>query len=220
MEGNKMANTLEGIKEDLQKIENTLKAGIPYDNAYFMSVYTTCMDIIKDRCQDEVTKHWLLRPAVKMLEFASKGGIFKTEAMAISLLLNVPNLVADERLKSLATSKNTTLKALEFKHASGASYTHPIQYANYLCKVAKEGMEDLFLAEMCMLECEAEDELEVVTDTSADMQTTCYSHMGAISLAYIDTLLDISNLHLSSIGYEARNNFSIAVVKLSKAWSL
>ena len=56
--------------DELIRLENSLMSGIPCDNAYFMSVYTTCMEIIEDRVINTELKKRILRPAVKAVERA------------------------------------------------------------------------------------------------------------------------------------------------------
>ena len=121
--------------DELVRLENSLMSGIPCDNAYFMSVYTTCMEIIEDRVINTELNKRILRPAVKAVERALVGGMFRIDLVAITLLKDVPNLLNHSKLKKLATQQNTVLNSLEL--CEGKSFMQPRTYINYLCKVAK-----------------------------------------------------------------------------------
>ena len=183
------------VDEELESLENSLRAGVPYENEYFMSVYTTCMDIIEDRVKDVELKKEILRPAVRALEYATKDGMFKVELLAISLLKDVPNLQGHKKLKKLATSRNTVLNALE--KCAGMSFMKPRTFVGYLCSLLKGGFSELLLVELLSLQEEAKH-----ADFTAQL-----------ALAYIDTQLDLNKLQLSGVEWEARNEFAKLVNK-------
>ena len=181
--------------DELVRLENSLMSGIPCDNAYFMSVYTTCMEIIEDRVINTELKKRILRPAVKAVERALVGGMFRIDLVAITLLKDVPNLLNHPKLKKLATQQNTVLNSLEL--CEGKSFMQPRTYINYLGKVAKEGYKDLLLAELFSLQEEA--------------RTAGYTEQ--LALAYIDTQIDANHLEFSGVEWEERNNFAKLVGK-------
>lgn len=189
------------FEEELQLVNNSLQSCLQYDNAYFMNAYTICRDIISDRCGDNTELEVaLLRPAEEVSKYCTR-----VELLAISMLMEIPNIVDDKAVQKLATAKNTVINSLVRKNKDGFSTIQPIKYANYLCKIVREGFDDLFICEMCYLKTEVEN-------------ATCVDEI--ISLAYIDTLLDMGNLKLQGTMYEVRNNFSIAINKASKKYNL
>lgn len=190
-----MEEVIENIDLELEQLENSLRAGVPYENEYFMSVYTTCMDIIEDRVKDTELKKAILRPAVRALEYATKDGMFKVELLAIALLKDVPNLLGSKKLKKLATSRNTVLRSLEV--CAGKSFMKPRTFIGYLCNLVKEGFSELLLVEFLSLQEEAK-----FADFTAQL-----------ALAYIDTQLDLNKLQLSGVEWEARNEFAKLVNK-------
>ena len=181
--------------DELVRLENSLMSGIPCDNAYFMSVYTTCMEIIEDRVINTELKKRILRPAVKAIERALVGGMFRIDLVAITLLKDVPNLLNHPKLKKLATQQNIVLNSLEL--CEGKSFMQPRTYMNYLCKVAREGYKDLLLAELFSLQEEA--------------RTAGYTEQ--LALAYIDIQIDANRLEFSGVEWEERNNFAKLVGK-------
>ena len=189
------------LEEELQVVNNTLQSCLQYDNAYFMNAYTVCRDIITDRCGDNTELEIaLLQPAVELTKYSPK-----IETLAISMLMEIPNIIDSKEISKLATAKNTIINSLKRKDEDGFITAQPIRYANYLCKLVKEEFIDLFICEMCFLKAEA-DNAECIDDV--------------IPLAYIDTLLDLGNLRLPSVAFDARNNFSIAIGKMSKKYKL
>ena len=92
--------------EEILQMENTISSRIPFDNAYFMSVYTTCKEILGDRQSTGVN----LARICEGLDFCGEGGSFKSEQYALLALLDT--VVNTTKLQPLATTRNTVINEI------------------------------------------------------------------------------------------------------------
>lgn len=191
------------------KMENTISSQIPFDNAYFMSVYTTCKEVLSDL----PGRNEALARVCAGLDFCKVAGNFMSEQFALLALLDVD--VDEKKLEPLATTKNTVINGLNYTKQNSVGIVQPTKYAGKLVNILKEGMKELFIAHMCDLI--AIGNYLINHPTVIEIKN---KYSLAVSIAYIDTLLDMSNLHLEGNLFEARNRFGIVAGKLRKEFDI
>ena len=193
----------EKIERELEVLRNTIKSEIPYDNAYFMHVHTVCTDIVNNFISEPEDEVGILRLVNKALPYAKSGGNMNTELVALTYLMEIPEVLQEEKLKELETTKNTIIKTLQKR--ADVDFFHPRKYVAYLVKLANDKEFTALLAEFLYLQVMAEIGLEEGSRVDKLINNT--------TLAYIDTQLDLNNLALDSLTRGARNDFAILVNK-------
>lgn len=213
--------------EEILQMENTISSRIPFDNAYFMSVYTTCKEILEGTIANTGVN---LARICEGLDFCGEGGSFKSEQYALLALLNTP--VDTKKLQPLATTRNTVINGLNYMsdYTEGDSSTpeckracilSPTAYVNALAGMINNGMKELFIACMCDLSVYGKYLLKTQTPGFVSTLPEAASQsIHAVSLAYLDTLIDMSNFRLEGHMFEARNRFGIVAGKLRKKFDI
>ena len=192
--------------EEILQMENTISSRIPFDNAYFMSVYTTCKEILEG---SRINTGVNLERICEGLDFCGEGGSFKSEQYALLALLDTA--VDTDKLQPLATTRNTVINGLTYVQDNHVGYAAPTIYVNALADIINKGMKELFIACMCDLTACGKELLRTEhTDSWAD----AIDRVNALSLAYLDTLIDMSNFRLEGHMFEARNRFGIIAGKI------
>ena len=195
-------------KEILQ-MGNTISSRIPFDNAYFMSVYTTCKEILDDKQSIGVD----LARICEGLDFCGEGGSFKSEQYALLALLYTA--VDTTKLQPLATTRNTVINGLTYVRENSITHHTPTAYVNTLADMINNGMKELFIACMCDLTVLGKELLR-----TGISWTDVVGRLNAMSLAYLDTLIDMSNFHLEGHMFEARNRFGIVAGKVRQKFEI
>ena len=195
-------------KEILQ-MGNTISSRIPFDNAYFMSVYTTCKEILDDKQSIGVD----LARICEGLDFCGEGGSFKSEQYALLALLYTA--VDTAKLQPLATTRNTVINGLTYVRENSITHHTPTAYVNTLADMINNGMKELFIACMCDLTVLGKELLR-----TGSSWTDVVGRINAMSLAYLDTLIDMSNFHLEGHMFEARNRFGIVAGKVRQKFEI
>lgn len=195
-------------KEILQ-MGNTISSRIPFDNAYFMSVYTTCKEILDDKQHIGVD----LARICEGLDFCGEGGSFKSEQYALLALLYTA--VDTTKLQPLATTRNTVINGLTYVRENSITHHTPTAYVNTLADMINNGMKELFIACMCDLTVLGKELLR-----TGGSWTDVVGRLNAMSLAYLDTLIDMSNFHLEGHMFEARNRFGIVAGKVRQKFEI
>ena len=197
--------------EEILQMENTISSRIPFDNAYFMSVYTTCKEILEDRHAIGVN----LARICEGLDFCGEGGSFKSEQYALLALLDT--VVDTAKLQPLATTRNTVINGLTYVRENDVTYNTPTAYVNALASMINNGMKELFIACMCDLTTCGK---ELLRAESHDAWAKAIVRVHALSLTYLDTLIDMSNFHLEGHMFEARNRFGIVAGKIRQKFKI
>ena len=197
--------------EEILQMENTISSRIPFDNAYFMSVYTTCKEILDDRQSTGVN----LARICEGLDFCGEGGSFKSEQYALLALLDTS--VNTDKLQPLATTRNTVINGLTYVRENSITYNTPTAYVNVLADMINKGMKELFIACMCDLTICGK---ELLRAEETDSWEYTIDRLNAMSLAYLDTLIDMSNFHLEGHMFEARNRFGIVAGKVRQKFEI
>lgn len=195
--------------EEILQMENTISSRIPFDNAYFMSVYTTCKEILDDKQPIGVN----LARICEGLDFCGEGGSFKSEQYALLALLDTA--VDTAKLQPLATTRNTVINGLTYVRENDVALTTPTAYVNALADMINNGMKELFIACMCDLTICGKELLR-----TGSSWTDVVGRLNAMSLAYLDTLIDMSNFHLEGHMFEARNRFGIVAGKVRQKFEI
>ena len=195
--------------EEILQMENTISSRIPFDNAYFMSVYTTCKEILDDRHSIGIN----LARICEGLDFCGEGGSFKSEQYALLALLDMS--VNTAKLQPLATTRNTVINGLTYVRENDVALTTPTAYVNALADMINNGMKELFIACMCDLTVLGKELLR-----TGSSWTDAVDRLYAMSLAYLDTLIDMSNFHLEGHMFEARNRFGIVAGKVRQKFEI
>ena len=195
--------------EEILQMENTISSRIPFDNAYFMSVYTTCKEILDDKQSIGVN----LARICEGLDFCGEGGSFKSEQYALLALLHTA--VDTAKLQPLATTRNTVINGLTYVREKDITHNTPTAYVNALADMINNGMKELFIACMCDLTICGKELLR----TGSSCGDTI-NRLNAMSLAYLDTLIDMSNFHLEGHMFEARNRFGIVAGKVRQKFEI
>ena len=195
--------------EEILQMENTISSRIPFDNAYFMSVYTTCKEILDDRQSTGVN----LARICEGLDFCGEGGSFKSEQYALLALLDTA--VNTAKLQPLATTRNTVINGLTYVRENDITHNTPTAYVNALADMINNGMKELFIACMCDLTVLGKELLR-----TGSSWTDAVDRLNAMSLAYLDTLIDMSNFHLEGHMFEARNRFGIVAGKVRQKFEI
>ena len=204
--------------EEILQMENTISSRIPFDNAYFMSVYTTCKEL--NEGNKFVNKGHVFARICEGLDFCGDGTLFKSEQFALLSLLDTQ--VDTKKLKPLATTRNIVINGLDFlKDNKYVSILSPSTYVNIIAQMVKQEMKELFIATMCDLTVWGKDLLKGTFSTK-DVNENIYSRTIclAVCLAYIDTLMDMSNLQIEGHMFEARNRFGIVVGKIRQKFQI
>lgn len=197
--------------EEILQMENTISSRIPFDNAYFMSVYTTCKEILDDRQSTGVN----LARICEGLDFCGEGGSFKSEQYALLALLDTA--VDTTKLQPLATTRNTVINGLTYVRENSITHNTPTAYVNALADMINKGMKELFIACMCDLTICGK---ELLRAEETDSWGDTIDELIAMSLAYLDTLIDMSNFHLEGHMFEARNRFGIVAGKVRQKFKI
>ena len=213
--------------EEILQMENTISSRIPFDNAYFMSVYTTCKEILENATTNTGVN---LARICEGLDFCGEGGSFKSEQYALLALLDT--FVDTDKLQPLATTRNTVINGLNYmtdykegnpstSECKRAYVISPTAYVNALAGMINNGMKELFIACMCDLILYGKDLLKA-SKIAIDSFDTEYmtQQFFAMSLAYLDTLIDMSNFHLEGHMFEARNRFGIVAGKIRQKFGI
>lgn len=200
--------------EEILQMENTISSRIPFDNAYFMSVYTTCKEILDTT--PGVNAGICFARICEGLDFCGEGGSFKSEQYALLALLNT--LVDTKKLQPLATTRNTVINGLNYIFEKQVTYLTPTQYVNALADMINKGMKELFITCMCDLTTCGRELLKNGATGTLAADVTDRAH--AMSLAYLDTLIDMSHFRLEGHMFEARNRFGIVAGKLRKKFDI
>ena len=195
--------------EEILQMENTISSRIPFDNAYFMSVYTTCKEILDDKQSIGVN----LARICEGLDFCGEGGSFKSEQYALLALLDTA--VNTAKLQPLATTRNTVINGLTYVRENDITHNTPTAYVNALADMINNGMKELFIACMCDLTVLGKELLR-----TGSSWTDAVDRLNAMSLAYLDTLIDMSNFHLEGHMFEARNRFGIVAGKVRQKFEI
>ena len=195
--------------EEILQMENTISSRIPFDNAYFMSVYTTCKEILDDKQPIGVN----LARICEGLDFCGEGGSFKSEQYALLALLDTS--VNTDKLQPLATTRNTVINGLTYVRENSITHNTPTAYVNALADMINNGMKELFIACMCDLTVLGKELLR-----TGSSWTDAVDRLNAMSLAYLDTLIDMSNFHLEGHMFEARNRFGIVAGKVRQKFQI
>ena len=195
--------------EEILQMENTISSRIPFDNAYFMSVYTTCKEILDDKQSIGVN----LARICEGLDFCGEGGSFKSEQYALLALLDTA--VNTAKLQPLATTRNTVINGLTYVRENDITHNTPTAYVNALADMINNGMKELFIACMCDLTVLGKELLR-----TGSSWTDAVDRLNAMSLAYLDTLIDMSNFHLEGHMFEARNRFGIVAGKVRQKFQI
>lgn len=195
--------------EEILQMENTISSRIPFDNAYFMSVYTTCKEILDDKQSIGVN----LARICEGLDFCGEGGSFKSEQYALLALLHTA--VDTAKLQPLATTRNTVINGLTYAIENDITHHTPTAYVNALADMINKGMKELFIACMCDLTVLGKELLR-----TGSSWTDAVDRLNAMSLAYLDTLIDMSNFHLEGHMFEARNRFGIVAGKIRQKFQI
>ena len=195
--------------EEILQMENTISSRIPFDNAYFMSVYTTCKEILDDKQPIGVN----LARICEGLDFCGEGGSFKSEQYALLALLDTA--VDTTKLQPLATTRNTVINGLTYVRENNIAHNTPTAYVNALADMINKGMKELFIACMCDLTVLGKELLR----TGSSWEYTI-DRLNAMSLAYLDTLIDMSNFHLEGHMFEARNRVGIVAGKVRQKFEI
>ena len=195
--------------EEILQMENTISSRIPFDNAYFMSVYTTCKEILDDKQPIGVN----LARICEGLDFCGEGGSFKSEQYALLALLDTA--VDTTKLQPLATTRNTVINGLTYVRENSITHNTPTAYVNALADMINNGMKELFIACMCDLTVLGKELLR-----TGSSWTDAVDRLNAMSLAYLDTLIDMSNFHLEGHMFEARNRFGIVAGKVRQKFEI
>lgn len=206
--------------EEILQMENTISSRIPFDNAYFMSVYTTCKEILDTT--SGVNAGVCFARICEGLDFCGEGGSFKSEQYALLALLDTS--VDTKKLQPLATTRNTVINGLNYILEKQVRYLTPTQYVNALADMINKGMKELFIACMCDLIACGKELLKngkwLIKDDDTGLFTDVTYRAHAMSLAYLDTLIDMSNFRLEGHMFEARNRFGIVAGKLRKKFDI
>ena len=195
--------------EEILQMDNTISSRIPFDNAYFMSVYTTCKEILDDKQSIGVD----LARICEGLDFCGEGGSFKSEQYALLALLDTA--VDTTKLQPLATTRNTVINGLTYVRENSITHHTPTAYVNALADMINNGMKELFIACMCDLTVLGKELLR-----TGISWTDVVGRLNAMSLAYLDTLIDMSNFHLEGHMFEARNRFGIVAGKVRQKFEI
>ena len=195
--------------EEILQMENTISSRIPFDNAYFMSVYTTCKEILDDKQPIGVN----LARICEGLDFCGEGGSFKSEQYALLALLDTA--VDTTKLQPLATTRNTVINGLTYVRENSITHNTPTAYVNALADMINNGMKEVFIACMCDLTVLGKELLR-----TGSSWTDAVDRLNAMSLAYLDTLIDMSNFHLEGHMFEARNRFGIVAGKVRQKFEI
>ena len=195
--------------EEILQMENTISSRIPFDNAYFMSVYTTCKEILDDKQSIGVN----LARICEGLDFCGEGGSFKSEQYALLALLDTA--VDTTKLQPLATTRNTVINGLTYVRENDITHNTPTAYVNALADMINNGMKELFIACMCDLTVLGKELLR-----TGSSWTDAVDRLNAMSLAYLDTLIDMSNFHLEGHMFEARNRFGSVAGKVRQKFEI
>lgn len=195
--------------EEILQMENTISSRIPFDNAYFMSVYTTCKEILDDKQPIGVN----LARICEGLDFCGEGGSFKSEQYALLALLDTA--VDTTKLQPLATTRNTVINGLTYVRENSITHNTPTAYVNALADMINKGMKELFIACMCDLTVLGKELLRAGSSWGDTID-----RLNAMSLAYLDTLIDMSNFHLEGHMFEARNRFGIVAGKVRQKFEI
>ena len=195
--------------EEILQMENTISSRIPFDNAYFMSVYTTCKEILDDKQSIGVN----LARICEGLDFCGEGGSFKSEQYALLALLDTA--VNTAKLQPLATTRNTVINGLTYVRENDITHNTPTAYVNALADMINNGMNELFIACMCDLTVLGKELLR-----TGSSWTDAVDRLNAMSLAYLDTLIDMSNFHLEGHMFEARNRFGSVAGKVRQKFEI